>query len=174
MKQEADNAASRMQNESDRELAQSTDTVPGEFVTETFDYGGGRQVTVYVPPNMPEAIIFAGDGQRISKWGQSLERANIMSTMIVGVHGLTDEMPRIHRYSPGFEPKRFAAHEQFFVEDVRRWTKLRFGVERPQNVPRSLASRRAESWLSLLGFGIRRHTVRSSVLLLELATSHPP
>jgi enterochelin esterase-like enzyme len=129
MKQEADNAASRMQNESDRELAQSTDTVPGEFVTETFDYGGGRQVTVYVPPNMPEAIIFAGDGQRISKWGQSLERANIMSTMIVGVHGLTDEMPRIHEYSPGFEPRRFAAHEQFFVEDVRRWTKLRFGVE---------------------------------------------
>ena len=29
--------------------------VSGEFVTETFDYDGGRQVTVYVPPDPPEA-----------------------------------------------------------------------------------------------------------------------
>jgi hypothetical protein len=48
--------------------------------------------------------------------------------MIVGVHGLTDEMPRLHEYSPGFEPERFAAHETFFVEDVRRWTESQFGV----------------------------------------------
>ena len=48
--------------------------------------------------------------------------------MIVGVHGLTDEMARLHEYSPGFEPARFAAHEQFFVEDVGRWTQSRFGV----------------------------------------------
>jgi len=103
----------------------------GEFVTETFDYHAGRQVTVYVPPRPPEAVIFAGDGQRISKWGQLLEKANLPSTMIVGVHGLTDEMQRLHEYSPGFEPERFAAHEKFFVEDVRGWTKSRFGVAMP-------------------------------------------
>ena len=51
--------------------------------------------------------------------------------MIVGVHGLTDEMLRLHEYSPGFEPERFAAHEKFFVEDVRRWTESRFGVALP-------------------------------------------
>lgn len=129
MKQEADNSAYRMQNESDRELTNSTGAISDGFVTETFDYSGGRKVTVYVPPKMPEAIIFAGDGQRISKWGRLLENANITSTMIVGVHGLTDEMARIHEYSPGFEPERFAAHERFFVEDVRRWTKSRFSVE---------------------------------------------
>ena len=29
------------------------DPIAGEFVTETFDYDGGRQVTVYVPPDPP-------------------------------------------------------------------------------------------------------------------------
>jgi enterochelin esterase-like enzyme len=48
--------------------------------------------------------------------------------MIVGVHGLADEMPRLHEYSPVFDAERFAAHEQFFVRDVRRWVRLRFGV----------------------------------------------
>jgi enterochelin esterase-like enzyme len=105
--------------------------VSGRFVTEMFRYDGGRQVTVYVPPNPPEAIIFAGDGQRISKWGRMLEKADVPSTMIVGVHGLTDEMLRLQEYSSGFAPERFAAHAQFFVEDVRRWTELRFGAALP-------------------------------------------
>jgi hypothetical protein len=35
----------------------------GELVTETLDYDGGRQVTVYVPPGPPRAVVFAGDGQ---------------------------------------------------------------------------------------------------------------
>jgi enterochelin esterase-like enzyme len=103
----------------------------GTFVTEMFDYDGGRQATVYVPPNPPEAIVFAGDGQRISKWGRLLEQANLPSTMIVGVHGPADEMQRLHEYSPGFQPKRFAAHEKFFVDDVRRWTESRFDVAFP-------------------------------------------
>jgi hypothetical protein len=42
--------------------------------------------------------------------------------MIVAVHGLIDDMSRLHEYSPGFEPEQFAAHEKFFVEDVRsKW-----------------------------------------------------
>jgi pimeloyl-ACP methyl ester carboxylesterase len=57
--------------------------------------------------------------------------ASVPSTMIVGVHGLTDETLRLHEYSPGFEPQRFAAHEKFFVEDVRRWTESRFGMALP-------------------------------------------
>jgi enterochelin esterase-like enzyme len=105
--------------------------VSGEFVTETFGYDGGRQVTVYVPPNPPEGIVFAGDGQRISKWGRLLEKVGVPSTMIVGVHGLADEMLRLHEYSPSFAPERFAAHERFFVDDVRRWIESRFGVALP-------------------------------------------
>jgi enterochelin esterase-like enzyme len=31
-------------------------------------------------------------------------------------------------YSPIFDAERFAAHEKFFVEDVRQWITSRFGV----------------------------------------------
>ena len=62
------------------------DPIAGELVTETFEYDGGRQVTVYVPPDPPEAVVFAGDGQLISQWGGFLEAADVPSTMIVGVH----------------------------------------------------------------------------------------
>jgi len=107
------------------------DPIVGELVTETLDYDGGRQVTVYVPPDSAQAVVFAGDGQGISQWGGLLEAAGVPSTMIVGVHGLADEMARLKEYSPIFDAERFAAHEMFFVEDVRRWVRTRFGVSLP-------------------------------------------
>src|SRR5262249_23093868 len=42
-----------------------------------------------------------------------------------------DETIRLHEYSPGFDPARFAAHEAFFVDDVRRWIRSRFAVDLP-------------------------------------------
>lgn len=105
--------------------------IAGEFVTETFDYEAGRQVTVYVPPRPPEAIVFAGDGQLISQWGASLEGMDLPSTMIVGAHRAADETLRLHEYSPAFDPERFAAHEKFLVTDVGAWVRSRFGVTLP-------------------------------------------
>lgn len=105
--------------------------VAGEFVTETFKYDGGRQVTVYVPPAPPEAVVFAGDGQLIARWGAALEAAGVPATMIVGVHRLADETLRLDEYSPRFDPDRFAAHERFFVEEVHRWARSRFGIALP-------------------------------------------
>ncbi|GLX65820.1 alpha/beta hydrolase [Paenibacillus glycanilyticus] len=102
--------------------------IAGRLVTETLEYDGGRQVTVYVPPDPAEVIVFAGDGQLISQWGAVLEKAVVPSTMIVGVHRVADETQRLHEYSPSFSPERFAAHEKFFVEDVYQWTQWRFGV----------------------------------------------
>ena len=131
MEKQAGDDVNRKMSESGGEPIKPAGSRSGEFVTETFEYDGGRQVTVYVPPAQPEAIVFAGDGQGLSKFGRLLEKGNARSTMIVGVHRLTDEMSRIHEYSPGFEPERFAAHEKFFVEDVRRWTESRFGVALP-------------------------------------------
>ena len=66
-------------------MPQPTPALPGELVTETFEYDGGRQVTVYVPRDPPQLIVFAGDGQQISQWGRLLERPDVPSTMIVGV-----------------------------------------------------------------------------------------
>src|SRR6202166_2613557 len=128
MEKQARNDVNRKSGES---AAKPAGAVSRKFVTEILSYDGGRQVTVYVPPDLPEAIVFAGDGQGISKWGRLLEKADVPSTMIVGVHRLTDETLRLHEYSPGFEPERFAANEKFFVEDVRRWTESRFGVALP-------------------------------------------
>jgi len=105
--------------------------IAGKLVTETFDYDGGRQVTVYVPPDPPEAVVFAGDGQGISQWGIDLEAADVPPTMIVGVHGLTEEMPRLYEYTPIFDADRFAAHERFFVEEVGQWVQSRFELALP-------------------------------------------
>jgi len=109
------------------------DPIAGELVSETFDYDAGRQVTVYVPPDPPEAVVFAGDGQLISQWGGYLEAADVPPTMIVCAYRTDDEdeMVRIKEYSPSFDEERFAAHERFFVEDVRRWVGSRFGVALP-------------------------------------------
>lgn len=105
--------------------------IAGEIVTETFNYNGGRQVTVYVPPDRPEAVVFAGDGQLIAQWGETLEAADLPSTMIVGAHRVADETLRLHEYSPKFDPERFAAHEKFFVGDVGAWVRSRFDVTLP-------------------------------------------
>src|SRR5215475_14095848 len=103
----------------------------GELVAETFNYDGGRQVTAYVPPVPPEAVVFAGDGQLISQWGGVLEAADVPPTMIVGAHRLDDEMQRLHEYSPAFDAERFAAHDRFFVEDLPAWARSRFNVALP-------------------------------------------
>ena len=110
----------------------------GELITETFAYDGGRQVTAYVPASPAEAIVFAGDGQLITSWGRVLEAAGLPPTMIIGAHRPDDETQRLHEYSPGkttpafaFDPDRFAAHERFFVQDVRGWAQSRFGVMLP-------------------------------------------
>jgi len=105
--------------------------VVGELITEVFEYDGGRQVTAYLPRATPEAVVFAGDGQLISQWGGVLEAPDVPPTMIVGVHRHADETLRLHEYSPGFDPERFAKHETFFVEDVRQWARSRFGVALP-------------------------------------------
>ena len=86
---------------------------------------------MYVPPVSPKAVVFAGDGQLISQWGGVLEAVDVVPTMIVGTHRLDDEMMRLREYSPIFDGERFAAHEKFFLEDVRQWARSRFGVALP-------------------------------------------
>jgi enterochelin esterase-like enzyme len=101
-------------------------------------YDGGRQVTAYVPEAVAEAVVFAGDGQLITSWAEVLEAADLPPTMIIGAHRVEDETLRLHEYSPGhstaafaFDPQRFAAHEQFFVQDVRRWAATRLALRLP-------------------------------------------
>jgi hypothetical protein len=115
----------------ERKAKNMSSPIKGKLVTETFNFDDGRQVTAYVPPVPPEAVVFTGDGQLISQWGGVLEAADVPPTMIVGVHRLDDEMLRLQEYSPVFDPKRFAAHEKFFVEDVRRWVRSSLRIALP-------------------------------------------
>ncbi|MEG9436528.1 hypothetical protein JAO29_10190 [Edaphobacter sp. HDX4] len=141
-------------------------------MTDTTEFDGGRKVTVYIPLTPPEAIVFAGDGQRIAGWGRSLESAMVPSTMIVGVHSLNDERLRLHDYSPGFDPERFAAHETFFVEDVRRWTKARFGVALPAE--RTAIFGASAGGESALALGLRHPQVYGAILCASPGGGYKP
>ena len=147
-------------------------SIPGELITERLDYDGGRQVTVYVPPAPAEAVVFAGDGQLISKWSSSLEAPDVPSTMIVGVHRLSDETLRLHEYSPGFEPERFAAHERFFVDDLRGWVRARFGVGMPAE--RTAVFGVSASGELALAIGLRHPDVYSAIFCASPGGGYKP
>lgn len=144
----------------------------GALVTETLDYDRGRQVTAYVPPRGPEAVVFAGDGRLIAPWGTFLEAADVRPTMIIGVHGLADETLRLHEYSPGFDPERFTAHEEFFVGDVRRWVRSRFEVALPA-VRTSICGVSASGELAL-ALGLRHPDVNGAVFCASPGGGYRP
>lgn len=156
----------------DMEPVTMSPSMRGKLVTETFDYDGGRQVTVYVPPVSPEAIIFAGDGQLISHWGNVLEAADIPPTMIVGAHRSDDETLRLHEYSLGFDKARFAAHEKFFVEDVRQWVRSRFEVSLP--VERTAVFGVSASGELALAMGLRHPDIFGAVFCASPGAGYRP
>jgi len=151
----------------------------GEFVTEQFDYDGGRQVTAYVPAAPPEAIVFAGDGQLITSWGEVLEHVDLPPTMIIAAHRPDDETLRLREYSPGestaaftFDPERFAAHEKFFVEDVRGWTRSRFDVALPAE--RTAVFGVSASGELALAMGIRHADIYGTVFCASPGAGYRP
>jgi enterochelin esterase-like enzyme len=147
-------------------------TFAGELVTEELEYDGGRQVTAYLPPDSPEAVVFAGDGQLISRWGAALGDATVPPAMIVGAHRVTDETVRLHEYSPGFDPELFAAHETFFVEDVRRWVSSRFGVTLPAE--RTAVCGVSASGELALAIGLRHPEVYGAVFCASPGAGYQP
>jgi enterochelin esterase-like enzyme len=151
----------------------------GQLVTETLDYDGGRRVTAYVPSAPPEAIVFAGDGQVIAPWGGVLEAAGLPPTMVVGAHRPDDETLRLQEYSPGestaafaFDPARFAAHEGFFVEDVCRWARARFGIALPAD--RTAVFGVSASGELALAMGLRHPDIYGAVFCASPGAGYRP
>ena len=151
----------------------------GRFVTDTFPYDGGRQVTAYVPEAAPEAIVFAGDGQLIAPWGRDLAAAGLLPTMIVGAHRVADETLRIREYSAGestaafaFDPERFAAHEEFFVQELRRWAHARFDVALPAE--RTAVLGVSASGELALAMGLRHPGIYGAVLCASPGAGYRP
>jgi enterochelin esterase-like enzyme len=151
----------------------------GRLVTETLGYDDGRQVTAYVPLSPPDVIVFAGDGQLIASWGGDLEASDLPPTMIIGAHRLDDETLRLHEYSPGvstaafaFDPERFAAHEKFFVEDVRAWAQSRFDVGLP--VDRTAVFGVSASGELALAMGLRHPDIYGAVFCASPGGGYRP
>jgi pimeloyl-ACP methyl ester carboxylesterase len=147
-------------------------TPSSEFVTEHFEYDGGRDVTVYVPRDSPEAIVFAGDGQAVSRWGADLESFDLAPTMVVGVHRSGDETLRLREYSPGFDPERFASHERFLLDDVRRWVRARFGVALPPD--RTAVFGVSAGGELALALGLRHRQIFGAVLCASPGAGYRP
>lgn len=151
----------------------------GQIVTERFDHDGGRSVTAYVPQAAAEAIVFAGDGQLIAPWGAVLETADLPPTMIVAAHRSDDETLRLHEYSPGestaafaFDPERFAAHETFFVQDVRGWARSRFDVALPAD--RTAVFGVSASGELALAMGLRHPDIYGAVFCASPGAGYRP
>ncbi|MFJ1595538.1 alpha/beta hydrolase [Streptomyces sp. NPDC088261] len=151
----------------------TTMSIAGELVTEALGYDGGRHVTAYLPPRPPEAVLYGGDGQLVPQWGAALEAAaDVPPTAVVGAHRAADETLRLHEYSPDFDPERFAAHEDFLVHDVRRWTRSRLGLALP-------AERTALFGVSAggelaLALGLRHPDLYSAVLCASPGAGYRP
>jgi enterochelin esterase-like enzyme len=151
----------------------------GQLITDTLDYDGGRQVSAYVPAATPQAVVFAGDGQLTAPWGSDLERADLPPTLVVGAHRVDDEMVRLHEYSPGettaafaFDPERFAAHETFFVEQLRAWARARFDLAlTPERTAVFGVSAGAELALAM---GVRHPDIYGTVLCASPGAGYRP
>jgi enterochelin esterase-like enzyme len=92
--------------------------------------------------------------------------------MVVGVHRSIDETVRLHEYSPGFDPHRFAAHETFLVDEVRLWTSTRFGASLPAERTATLGvSAGGELALAL---GLRHPQVFGAVLCASPGAGYQP
>lgn len=134
----------------------------GQLVTESLTYDGGRGVTVYVPPEPVEAVVFTADGGwHISRLVDALEGAPAPPTMIVGVHGMDHDEGRFAEYVPGVDDTRFAEHEDFFLDEVGEWVRSRFGT--------AVGADRTAVWGASLGgefalaMGVRHPDVYGSV-----------
>jgi enterochelin esterase-like enzyme len=138
---------------------------------ETFLYDGGRRGTLHGPRGPPQALVFAADGG----WhlGRLVDALDDATTAVVGVHGRADDDGRLKEYSPGFDPDRFAAHEQFFVDEVREWVHALLGL--------ALPAERTAVWGASVGgelalaLGLRHPDVYGSVFCASPGGGyHPP
>jgi enterochelin esterase-like enzyme len=108
----------------------------------------------------------------ITQWGGVLEVADVPPTMIVGTHRLDDETLRLHEYSPVFDAERFAAHEKFFVEDVRQWARSRLGAALPAE--RTAVSGVSASGELALAVGLRHPDVYGAVFCASPGAGYRP
>ena len=151
----------------------------GSLVTETLGFDGGRRVSAYVPASAPAAVVYAADGQLTAPWGRLLETGNLPPVLVVGTHRVDDEVRRIQEYVAGtnnaefsFDPKLFAAHESFFVDEVQAWVRKRFDVSFPRR--RTAVYGASAGGELALAMGIRHPEIYGTVLCASPGGGYRP
>jgi enterochelin esterase-like enzyme len=98
-----------------------------------------RGITLYLPPNYDATqnypVVYVADGQAVPGLAPYLEPhildGSLPPTLLVGIHSAFSTAGRDIRgqeYLPGINPERFAAHEQFFTQEVRLWAETKWGA----------------------------------------------
>lgn len=119
----------------------SNDPVVGSLFDHTIESAfleGPRTVTVYRPPadqgtDLP--VIYATDGNMFAPYARRLdaciEAGTCPPVTVVAAHAA----PADHRgnlraleYLPGFDDRRFDAHQRFFVDELSAWAETELGV----------------------------------------------
>ncbi len=117
------------------------------LVGSTFDHavesdalGEPRRVTVYRPAGHEAGeavpVVYATDGNMFAPYARRLDAAIEAGTcprvVVVAAHAApADELhgnQRALEYLPGFDDRRFDAHQRFFVDELARWAEAELGV----------------------------------------------
>lgn len=148
-------------------------TIAGDLFEGTLDDSAERRVTAYVPRGPAEAVVFAADGGwHIEGLSKGLEEAAGPRVLIVGVHGREDDDDRLREYVVGVDAESFAAHEDLFVVQARRWAEARFGMSFP--------AKRTAVWGASLGgelalaMGLRHPDVFGRALVASPGARYEP
>jgi enterochelin esterase-like enzyme len=121
--------------------APSNDVLTGsltDHVLESVHLAEGRRVTVYHPgsPNLSELpVVYATDGNMFAPFARRLdaaiERGVCPPVVIIAAHSATADQRgnfRAMEYLPGFDDRRFDAHQRFFVDELAQWAEREIGV----------------------------------------------
>lgn len=94
--------------------------------------GAPRRVSVYRPPGAPAGplpVVYATDGQFFAPYARrvdaAIEQGSVPPCIIVASHASNQ---RTGEYFPGFDPRRFDAHERFFVDELAAWAEAELPV----------------------------------------------
>jgi enterochelin esterase-like enzyme len=103
--------------------------------------GETRQLTIYVPPGHDPArawpAVYLADGQAVASFARVVDpliaAGRLPALLLVGVHANTGSASadlRSREYLSDINPRRYAAHERFVVEEVTAWAEQTFGATR--------------------------------------------
>jgi predicted esterase len=99
-----------------------------------------RGLTIYLPPDHDPAIetpvVYLSDGQGVRTFATSIDHliteGQIAPIILVGMDARVPDQdvdePRAAEYLLGFDDLRFAAHEQFFIEEVIPFAEATYGA----------------------------------------------